>query len=382
MKIFVLLFFLFVQFAQALDKEKIITGFIDAVKKYEVVEYTVNFSVNDVSKGVNSYIYHCAEKYSPEDSAAGCFYNIKGEESHCIYTGQEYYKYSPKYFGDGVVCTYNRKLHPEDFGSQKVDIAGTKAIAPSVLKSHFLYPSLIYRLVKYFEIDSNLQKCTSPDDSIINGIDCYRIMYKWQEVIAFDKKTFLPVYHLEPFSNQKREALFSEYKFNKGNSKKLFSKKAFPGNYQFLYNPPRLKKQELGLNAPVPDWELETIHGKKIGLGGLKGKPLLLIFSEIACVPCMAAIQGLNEIAKNYKDITMLAVYPLDSKEALLKLAIEKKYEYDILFNSKEMAKKYFVTGYPTFFFIDKNGILSDTFSGYGTGTKEKIIKLIEKLRK
>jgi thiol-disulfide isomerase/thioredoxin len=363
-----------------MDKEQIISGFIDAVKKYDVVQYSVNYKINDFSKGANTYIYKCFEKYNPMDSAVGCLYNLKSDETHCVYTGEEFNKYTPKFFGEGVVCTYNRKNNPEDFGDQKIDIAGTKAIAPSVLSSHFLYSILMYRLVKYFGIDSNVQKCTALEDSVINGVDCYRIGYKWRQVIAFDKKTFLPFYHLEPFSNQNREAFFTGYKIYKGDSRKLFSRKVFPKTYKFLYNPPRLKKKELSMNIPVPNWELMTIYDKKINLHDLKGKPLLLIFSEIGCVPCMAAIPDLNDIAKKYTDINLLAVYPLDSKEALLKFSKEKKYAYDILYNSKETAKNYYVTGYPTFFLIDKNGILKESFSGYGDGTKKEIKKKIEKL--
>lgn len=378
MKIFFILFLLSVQLSFAQDIEAILSNFVDAVSKYNIIHYRVLFSINDFSKGANSYKYDCYEKKNPSDTLTGCFYNIKGDESHCVYTGEEFYKYSPKYFGEGIVCLYNRKEHSADFGIQKVDIAGTKAIAPSVLSSHFLYPALVYRLAKYFEADSNVKKCTLLQDSIINGKACYRIEFKWKRILAIDKVTFLPVYHLEPFSNQNREAYFSDYENVKGKGSKYFSRKAIPGKMKFVYNPPRLKKKELALNALVPQWKSETIKGVKVSSESFSGKPILLVFSEIGCVPCMAAIPGLNEIAKKYMDITMLAVYPLDSREALLKLAKEKIYTYEILYNAKDIAKEYFVSAYPAFFLIGRDGKLTYSSIGWSAGKEKEIGEKIE----
>ena len=382
MRIFIFLFLVSGQLSFAQDKEDIISKFIEAVGKYDIIHYKVVFNVNDFSKGVNSFKYDSYEKKNPVDTLTGCLYNIKGEESHCVYTGKEFYKYTPKYFGEGIVCLYNRKEHPADFGSQKVDFGGTKAIAPSVLSSHFLYPILLNRLAKYFSADSNVKKCILLQDSIINGRACHRIEFKSKRILAIDKVSFLPVYHLEPFSNQNRESFFTDFENVNGKDSKYFSRKAIPGKMKFVYNPPRLKKKALVLNAPVPSWKLETIKGDEVSLEGFSGKPILLVFSEIGCVPCLAAIPSLNEIAEKFRDITMLAVYPIDSKEALLKLAKENNYSYEILYNAKDMAKEYFVSAYPAFFLIDRDGKLRYSSIGWSTGKEKQIEEKIEMVLK
>jgi thiol-disulfide isomerase/thioredoxin len=382
MKTFVLAFFLMVQLSPAMDKEQIISGFIDAVKKYDVVQYSISYTMTDESKGDYKFNYKCAEKFIPADTTAGGYYNLLADESQYIYCGADYYEYYPKYYGEGIVCTYNKNKHQEDFNGYEIEIGGIKGYTMGVLRSHSLFNQLLVTLAKQFNNKFSSKESITTKDSTINGRECYILRISGTEFYAFDKINFMPLYYYCNNQVQWHEVFYSDYKFNDGNPELLFSRKAFPSNYKFKHNPPTIKKKSLTIGKAAPPWELMTLTDKKTSLLGMGGKPLLLVFSEIGCLPCMAAIPDLNDIAKKYTGINVLAVYPLDSKEALQKFSRDKKYAYDILYNSKETAKNYYVTGYPTFFLIDKNGILRESFSGYGDGTKKEIEKKIEKLLK
>ncbi|MCX6156232.1 MAG: TlpA disulfide reductase family protein [Candidatus Kapabacteria bacterium] len=132
----------------------------------------------------------------------------------------------------------------------------------------------------------------------------------------------------------------------------------------------------------APDFNHKTIYDKEISIKDYKGTPIIMIFSEIGCAPCMIALPDLNEITKKYKNIKVISVYPKDKREIIKKHVTKNKILYDIIDKSEDLAKNYCISGYPTFFIIDKNGILNYIQSGYGDGMKEILEKEIEKVLK
>ncbi len=391
MRVYVFAFLAMVQLLAAQDKSTVIENFGKAVKQGAVVKYKMHFTWKDDSRVVSDTKSECAEKYVPSDTSARGYYNLRSDDDRVIYTGMDYYDYSPDYYGEGIVKVSNKKKQTMDFTVQEIEMGGIKGYYYGVLYHHPLYHVLLLHFMRYFENDSVVAACTLLKDTTINGADCYRLKISKWETLSLNKSGFLPVHYIRsvqgedsegiPF-NQVMEASYSDYSLNNADSAVLFSRKSFPKNFKFKSDPKPLTKKVLAVGSAVPEWELKTIKDRTVSLKSLKGKPLLLIFSEIGCLPCMAAIPCLNEIATGYKDINVYAVYPKDSKEALQKLSEKKNYKYDILYNASDVAKSYFVGGYPTFFFIDRDGILRKTLSGYGDGMKKDIIGIIDDLLK
>lgn len=72
-------------------------------------------------------------------------------------------------------------------------------------------------------------------------------------------------------------------------------------------------------------------------------------------------------------------------QEALIKLVDKRKIDYEILcntnnYNAKTINKNYHINGYPSYYLIDKKGIIRYSSSGYGDGVKQDWVKEIKKV--
>ena len=271
-------------------------------------------------------------KMEPKDSIIGAFYNFHSEKNTDIYNGVQYLDYSPEYYGEKIVKLLLKAKKSEEFYEQKFQMNGQT--------------ELFYILV------------------------------------AFDKSSNFPVYFLKYYTTQQMEVFYTDYNFETNINNDLFTRKYFPADYEFLENPKAIWDKKLEIGIVAPDWTLKSIYDKEIKLKDLRGTPVLLIFSEIWCVPCMLANPDLNEITKSNKNIKVISIYPRDKRESLKKLVKSKKIIYDILDNSADVGKAYLINWYPTFMIIDKDGILKYNSAGYGEETKKKLEVEIEKIIK
>ena len=366
-----------------LFSNEILDKFIYAVKSKDIIEYRTTINMNDESKGLTEFKGKCIIKNVPSDTIIGAYYNFSSDESTTIYSGDEYLNYYPEIYGSKIVKLLLKSNKPQEFSEQKFEMNGQTLIAPSRVKSSFYYLCSPIELIKdLVELDSTY-KMILLSDTIIDGIETRRIRYTIQDeirdgekelyyyLVAFDKKTDLPVYFLKYYTTQQTEVYYTEYQFNPKNIDYLFTRKAFPEDFIFDENPVHIKSKSLEIGTTAPDWTLKTIYDKEISLSEFKGKPVLFIISEIGCAPCMVAIPDLNDIAEKYKNIKVVSIYPRDNIVSLIKHAEKKKITYDILDNSDNVAKSYYCNSYPTFFIIDSNGILRYIHAGYGNGMKE-----------
>jgi len=380
MKFIIFIFFALFCSTFAQSKDEIISDFLKALKKNDVVQYKNNFSFNDESKGKHEISADCSEMIVLSDTAIGAYYHFSSDSGNSVqvYSGNEYYSYYPQYYGYGNVGLMTRKKNPERFQDCPIEFDGMKGYAPSIVTASSFYGTSIAYLRKYLTDKENLVACKQLPDTIINNINCSRILTSNFE-LAFDKKNKMPVHFFMNVGVQQTEVYYSDFKFNNPKSKVLFSRKAFPKNFKFASN---LKSIDNCLKAgkEAPDFEVTSITGKSVKLSSLKGKPVFLYVTEIGCPPCMQALPVINKFHKDYKDLVVLGIYPLDSKDALKKLAKEKDLIFDIYHKAADVRDKYGVRGYPTFFIIDKNGVIKYSNAGYGNKTEEVLRKEIDKV--
>lgn len=146
-------------------------------------------------------------------------------------------------------------------------------------------------------------------------------------------------------------------------------------------------------NRMLP-FEAATYQRKKIRPEDLKGTVYVLNFWFISCPPCIAELDGFNEIVEQYegrKDIRFLAI--TFNEPDLLEEEFFPNYtfKFEIIPDAKELIFEDFRirSGFPTTFLVDRNGIIRKVFSGGSTDeatasaeVKELLIPEIEKCLK
>ncbi len=126
-----------------------------------------------------------------------------------------------------------------------------------------------------------------------------------------------------------------------------------------------LAKSLLPGNA-APGFELTDINGNKVSLEDFRGKIVYLDFWATWCGPCMREVPYAKELKKRFKDekdLVFLYISVDDDQEAWRK-GVEKNEIEGIHLNvegrNHEVVRKYNVRSIPSYFIIDRNGLIFD----------------------
>lgn len=129
-----------------------------------------------------------------------------------------------------------------------------------------------------------------------------------------------------------------------------------------------------GSSAPktAPDFTVKTLTGENVSYSSLKGKPLVLNFAASWCGPCELEAPVLAKMYEKYKDkANFFGIAVRDNEEDQrafaeshgLKFPIGLDPDSKVLY-SYQKAGKVNMSGIPTTFFIDKDGIIQAFFIG------------------
>lgn len=138
----------------------------------------------------------------------------------------------------------------------------------------------------------------------------------------------------------------------------------------------------LPVDTVAPGWSFPSLSDEMVSLKSLKGKVVLIDFFYKACMPCMQALPALQSLHEKYKDkgLVVIGLDPYDDKEDNLPAFLAKRnVDYPVLYASKEIAKTYRVSGYPTMFLVSKDGNIIHVQEGYGDSVEAKLEALILK---
>lgn len=143
--------------------------------------------------------------------------------------------------------------------------------------------------------------------------------------------------------------------------------------YTGAYQSHRTRAANGGLQGNVvgktaPDFELETLDGKKVKLSDYRGKAVLLNFWATWCQPCKIEMPWLIEFQKNYRDqgFEIVGVAMEDTeKPEIEKFLKEMGVNYVVLLGKESVGEQYGgVLGLPTTFYIGRDGTIVEQHAG------------------
>ncbi|WML44481.1 TlpA disulfide reductase family protein [Neobacillus sp. PS3-40] len=125
------------------------------------------------------------------------------------------------------------------------------------------------------------------------------------------------------------------------------------------------KSDGLTVGAKAPDFELKTLSGEKVKLSSLKGKKVMLNFWATWCPPCKAEMPEMEQFYKQgNKDVVILAVN-IDPQLDVKGFADKNGITFPILLDEDDSVNgMYQILSIPTTYFIDRNGIIQNKYTG------------------
>ncbi|UCD09839.1 MAG: redoxin domain-containing protein [Dehalococcoidales bacterium] len=124
---------------------------------------------------------------------------------------------------------------------------------------------------------------------------------------------------------------------------------------------------DLSIGSKAPNFELYDLEGNIHKLSDYKGNPVLLNFWATWCGPCRSEMPLLEGVYEEWKDndLTFFAVNVGESSADVTSFMDYFGFNMPVLLdNSKTVSRRYGVSGIPTTYFIDEDGIIQDRIVG------------------
>ncbi|MGG0662714.1 TlpA disulfide reductase family protein [Viridibacillus arvi] len=130
-------------------------------------------------------------------------------------------------------------------------------------------------------------------------------------------------------------------------------------------------KSGLAIGELAPDFELETLDGKKVKLSDFRGKKVILNFWATWCPPCKAEIPHMQKYYEKFakEDNFEIVAMNLTSQQEKVKYVKKfvKTYEmtFPVLLDTEgEQMRTYEIYTIPTTYFLDTKGIIQKKVIG------------------
>lgn len=139
---------------------------------------------------------------------------------------------------------------------------------------------------------------------------------------------------------------------------------------------------ELKKGAPAVDIKVVDLNGNEATLNDILSDDELtqLDFFQTTCKFCIQAMPDLVELDKR-DDVRVVLVDVGESVETVKEFMKKKEIALPVVVDETgDIAQKYFISGFPTSVFIDKDGILKGGVVGYRQ--MDDMIKVIEDMNK
>ena len=113
----------------------------------------------------------------------------------------------------------------------------------------------------------------------------------------------------------------------------------------------------------APDFSLKNLDGQTVSLSSLRGRPVMINFWASWCGPCwdeMPFLQQIYEDRDSY-GVTLITVNLRESLSVITQFMQSNNLSFPVLLDTDgSVSLNYNVSGIPTTFFIDKDGIIKE----------------------
>jgi thiol-disulfide isomerase/thioredoxin len=357
-----------------------------ALSSKKSISYSVSFRMkffnNDDTVSLHAKVYLIRK---PEDSVFGGFIWYSTDD-----TTYKFYDLTKVYY----VEKKQRKATTYDAHHNEDWIINGNTSGEVVWKS-FLKPDRLKKMA-----DSANDVALLPD-TLFDKRLCSRILIKspdeedftnHQVLVFISKADNVPVYTraiVQYQGNyQVREFRLKSYNFSDVDKSK-FSAKQIPANYKieaYKRNPEdTVFTLDSGVVAPLITGRSYQ-GGLKPDTINFKGHVTLLDFWYVACPYCIQALPEIEKVREKYKDNPNVRVYGVNSidndEKGIKRLPGFLEYnhmEYATELVTRELTRSYKLKAWPTFYIIDKNGVIFYATYGFSKILADELGRFIDK---
>lgn len=132
--------------------------------------------------------------------------------------------------------------------------------------------------------------------------------------------------------------------------------------------------------TPAPDFTLKNEKGEDVKLSDFKGKLVMLDFWGTWCYWCLKAMPAIQKVYDKFKSkgFEILGISCQEKPKADPPAFMKKSgYKYKVLLKGEQVAQKYNVEGFPTFYLINKDGLIIHRHAGYMDDLEEYLSNII-----
>lgn len=129
-------------------------------------------------------------------------------------------------------------------------------------------------------------------------------------------------------------------------------------------------------------FKLPSYKGEEFDLRKSNGKPVLVMFFTENCPFCQKAAPFMEAIHKKYssKGLSVVGISVKPNIESARDFAKEFNLTFEVLYNGRDTARKYGISGVPFIYLLNKDHTLRRVWAGYDKSYEKDIEEAINKI--